>query len=68
MELMNTPAEKLRCLELRVNTYKGLERIISQRVEIGAEMSLELNLVVADRIKAEIEVLKFKDELAKAKK
>jgi hypothetical protein len=68
MELMDKPESKIKCLELRVNAFKQLEHTTELRVEAGREAPQELNLARANRIRAEIKLLKFKAELEKEKK
>jgi hypothetical protein len=68
MELMDKPEDKLKCLELRLDAFKQLEKIMESRIAVGADVSQNLNLAKADRIKAEIKLLKFKTELEKGKK
>ena len=64
MELVETPADKIKCLEMQVDAYKQYERAIQKLVEIGKVDTQELNLARASRIRAEIKLLNFKKGLA----
>jgi hypothetical protein len=68
MELMDKPESKIKCLEMRVDAFKQQEKAVELRVQTGTEASQEVNLARANRIRAEIKLLKFKSDLEKEKK
>jgi hypothetical protein len=63
LELMEKPYDKLKCLELRVELLKTGERFMETRVQVGSDPSQSLNLAKANRIDAEIDVLKLKAQI-----
>jgi hypothetical protein len=62
-EVAQTPADKLKCAEMRLEAAKGFEKYSSTRVEVGSDHSLTLNFAKAARIDAEINLLKLKETL-----
>jgi hypothetical protein len=67
-ELMDKPADKVKCYEMRVDATKEFEKFINTRVTTGNDPPQNLNLAKAARIDAEIELLKLKAEIEKAGK
>ena len=67
-ELMDKPAEKVKCYESRVEAAKEIERFIRIRVEAGNEPPQMLPITKANRIDAEIDLLRLKERLEKAGK
>ena len=67
-ELMDKPADKVKCYEMRLDATKEFERFINIRVTTGNDPPQNLNLARAARIDAEIDLLKLKAELEKAGK
>ncbi|HEV3383647.1 MAG TPA: hypothetical protein VG097_02465 [Gemmata sp.] len=62
-ELVDKPAAKLKCLEMRVELLKTGEKFIETRVLVGSDPSQNLNAAKAARLDAEIDLLKFKAEI-----
>lgn len=60
-ELMDKPADRVKCYEMRVDALKEYEKLTKSRVEAGAVPSRFLRLATADRLDAEIDLLKFKE-------
>lgn len=61
-ELMDKPAEKVQCYEMRLKTAKEFEQFIKTRVEAGTDPPQNLNVARAARIDTEIALLKLKCE------
>jgi hypothetical protein len=59
-ELMDKPADKVKCYEMRVEALKEFEKFIANLVELGKNRPTDLNIARAARIDAEIELLKLK--------
>jgi hypothetical protein len=68
LELIDKPADRVKCYEFRVEFLKRVENYMPHLVAIGTHQSQSCNLASAARIDAEIELLKFKTEAAKPKK
>jgi len=76
LELITTPADQVRCYELRVEFLKSVEQFVTERVKESQSSPFRsdlaqgqhLNLARAARIDAEIELLRFKAQIDKAKK
>jgi len=68
LELMEKPEDKLKCYELRLSFLKLMEQFTITRVQVGTDPSQNQEIATAARIDAEIDLLRFKDEMAKAKK
>jgi len=68
MELLEKPTDRAKCHELRLASFKPLEKLVAKRCAEGKELSETLNTVKAARLTAEIEYLKFKEQLEKPKK
>jgi hypothetical protein len=68
LELMEKSEDKLKCYELRLSFLKMMEQFTDNRVKVGSDPSQNGNIATAARIDAEIDLLRFKDEMAKAKK
>jgi hypothetical protein len=64
-ELMDKPADKVRCYEMRVEALKESEKFIAGLVNNGKSRPQELNLAKAARIDAEIDLLKLRGPDAK---
>lgn len=62
-ELMDDPANKLKCYEMRVTALRGIETFIAERVEKGNSPPQNGNLAKATRLEAELESLKLKEML-----
>jgi hypothetical protein len=62
-ELAQTPADKLKCAEMRIEAAKEYEKFIATRVEVGSDPSMNSNFATAARIDAEINLLKLKESL-----
>jgi hypothetical protein len=67
-ELMDKPADRVKCYELRVDAAKELERFTSVRVEAGNDPPQALPIARANRLDAEIDLIKLKERLEKAGK
>ena len=68
LELMEKPEDKLKCYELRLSFLKMMEQFTLTRVQAGSDPSQNRDIATAARIDAEIDLLRFKEEMAKAKK
>src|SRR5262245_52573764 len=64
-EAVDTPADKVKCYELRLDAMKEIERFTKVRVEAGNDPPQHLNIAKANRIDAEIELLKLKEKAGK---
>jgi hypothetical protein len=62
-ELMDRPADKVRCYEMRLDAAREFERLAKTRVDAGAEPPQNYHLAKAGRIDAEIDLMKLKDAL-----
>ena len=62
-ELMDKPADKVKCYEMRLNAMKEWERFTKARVESGTGPPQDLNLARAARLDAEIDLLKVKESV-----
>lgn len=67
-ELMDKPADQVKCFESRVEAAKEIERFMSVRVNSGNEPPQILHLARANRLDSEIDLLKLKERLEKAGK
>jgi hypothetical protein len=65
---MEKPEDKLKCYELRLSFLKMMEQFTVNRVQVGSDPAHNRDIATAARIDAEIDLLRFKDEMAKAKK
>ena len=62
-ELVDKPADKIKCYEVRVAAMKEFEKFIAESVKDGKSRPQSLNLARAARMDAEIELLKLKESL-----
>lgn len=60
-ELMDEPADRVRCYEMRVEALKEYEKLVRARVDAGATSRTALHLAAADRLDAEIALLKVRE-------
>ena len=67
-ELKDTPADRVKCYEMRLDAARRLRGSPGSRVEAGNEPPQSLNIAKADRIDAEIELLKLKEQVEKGGK
>ena len=69
LELVEKPGDKIRCLEMRIDFLKVVEKMVEANVIVGGgQFSQDLHTIKAARIDAEIDLLKFKAQMEKAKK
>jgi RNA polymerase sigma factor (sigma-70 family) len=68
LDVANTPEEKLKCYELRFNLLMVYAQNIDTRVEVGSDPVQNRGIVNGAWIDAEIDLLKFKTQMQKAKK
>jgi len=66
-ELMDKPADKVKCYEMRLDAANEFERVTKARVDVGAEPPQNLNLAKAARVDAEIDLLKLKESIKHGK-
>jgi hypothetical protein len=66
-ELMEKPADKIKCHEMRVEALKEFEKMVTESVKVGKSRPQSLNLARAARIDAEVELLKLKESLKAGK-
>jgi hypothetical protein len=62
-ELLDKPADKVKCYEMRLASAKEFEKFIAKRVEVGSDPAQNLNIATAARADAEIELTKLKETL-----
>ena len=62
LEVVDKPADKVRCYELQVQVLKDWERATGLRVAAGTDPPHALNVARAARLDAEIALLKFADQ------
>jgi hypothetical protein len=62
-ELLDKPADKVKCYEMRLASAKEFEKFIAKRVELGSDPAQNLNIASAARADAEIELMKLKATL-----
>jgi hypothetical protein len=60
-EVMDTPADKIKCYEIRLERMKELEKIVADKVETGHSWPNDGYFAKVARIEAEIALLKFKE-------
>ena len=60
-EVVDTPADKVKCYEKRLDAAKEFEAFTRVRVAAGNDPPQSLNIAKAARIDAEIDLLKLKD-------
>jgi RNA polymerase sigma factor (sigma-70 family) len=68
MELMEKPEDKIKCFEFRIAFLKNIEKFTDFRVQVGTDPSQNRDIIIAARIDAEIDLLKFKAQIDKLKK
>jgi len=68
LDVVNTSEDKLKCYELRYNLLKDLAQFTDVRVEVGSDPVQNSGIANGAWIDAEIDLLKFKAEIEKAKK
>jgi RNA polymerase sigma factor (sigma-70 family) len=66
LDVANTPEEKLKCYELRFNLLMAFAQNTDMRVEIGSDPVQNGGIVNGAWIDAEIDLLKFKNQVEKA--
>lgn len=59
LEVARSPAERIACFEKALEFYKEIERQVKARAEIGAVKAVDVLLVRAARLKAEVELKKI---------
>jgi hypothetical protein len=67
-EVVATPADKVKCYEKRLDAAKEIERFVGVRVASGNDPPQSLNIAKANRIDAEIDLLRLKEQVEKAGK
>lgn len=67
-EVMDQPADRVKCYELRLDVLKEIERLTAIRVMAGNDPPQMLPIARANRIDAEIDLLKVKAEVEKGGK